>query len=262
MSSYALLWKGDRLPTVGVLQSLINRAGATLKIDGIFGEKTHTALVEFQRQRQMSPDGIADKATWERLMYQDNLPLIDIIDIFDQNLYENQAAYIVKETGGTPVFLGGMSNGLAQLAVELSTARVAFLLRIIGHGCPGVQAISMGKGGWISYRHGHKVYNMFPHETSSLNNKNMKHLPIGALQATFGPYASVELHGCHVAAGATGHRFIKTLANMLRVPVTAGTKSQRSAIRFDGPTVTALPHRTSLAEWCAKLPEFMPVTVP
>jgi peptidoglycan hydrolase-like protein with peptidoglycan-binding domain len=259
MSSYAMLLRGDRLPTVAVLQLLLNRAGNSLSVDGTFGRHTERALSEFQRSRRMLPTGVADGEAWERLFFHDRLPLVDFVDVFDENIYKNQAAQIT-DTGGQPVMMGGMSNGLAQLGQALLGARQLFLLRFTGHGCPGVQAIAMGMGGWIEQRGRHKIAHHYPHQTTSINKTNLEAVP-QMLRGIFSSYGSVELHGCHVAGGPVGHKFVSDLANILGVPVTAGIGSQRSALHFKGATFTAVPGG-NLSQWSKNLPPFTPITIP
>lgn len=326
MSSYCLLRQGDRLPTVAVLQKLLNRANASaetasaetasrtvtmramswplpaassatgqvsttrpverttksferplmtgsaralphepgpLVVDGVFGAKTAAAVREFQRSRGLHPTGEVAGDEWRRLMHHDVLPLVDCIDVFDEHLYEQQAQLVVA-SGGHPIMIGGMSNGLMQAAEALSSARLVFLLRFIGHGCPGVQGVSIGKGGWFEYVPGRKrpVAHFFGEQNSKFHVKNAPSAGRLRLQRIFGPYSSVELHGCHVAAGRLGHHFVSEMATALDVPVTAAIRSQRSALRFDGPTFTAFPRRLTLKDWGASLPDFTPVSVP
>ncbi|MEP7381970.1 MAG: hypothetical protein ABI910_09810 [Gemmatimonadota bacterium] len=157
-----------------------------------------------------------------------------------------------------------MSNGLFQAAESLSSARLIFLLRFIGHGCPGVQGVSIGKGGWYEYRPGRKrpIAHIFGEQNSKFHGKNAPSVGRLKLKRIFGPYSCVELHGCHVAAGALGHHFVCEMAIALDVPVTAAIRSQRSALRFDGPTFTAFPRRQTLKDWSATLPDFVPISVP
>jgi len=54
---------GHRGEEVQDLQHLLNRAGAGLKSDGLFGTATASALKCFQHQRGLMPTGIADMAT-------------------------------------------------------------------------------------------------------------------------------------------------------------------------------------------------------
>ena len=63
MPNYTLLRHGDRVPSVGVLQKLLNRSGATLKVDGVFGSRTRDAAVAFQRERRLNPDGVVGENT-------------------------------------------------------------------------------------------------------------------------------------------------------------------------------------------------------
>lgn len=53
------------------LQELLNRYGAELTVDGIFGNKTHTAVVEFQKAVGIGVDGVAGLVTWDWLMSGD-----------------------------------------------------------------------------------------------------------------------------------------------------------------------------------------------
>jgi len=60
-----LLRQGSRGFDVVVLQVQLNAKGAQprLKVDGDFGSRTHAAVVAFQRQNRLSPDGVAGPIT-------------------------------------------------------------------------------------------------------------------------------------------------------------------------------------------------------
>lgn len=81
--NYTYLSVGDNLPTVGILQKLLNRAGAKLNPDGVFGPKTLAAVRQFQRSKGLTPDGIVGKDTWPRLTEGLDLPIVDCVDVFD-----------------------------------------------------------------------------------------------------------------------------------------------------------------------------------
>jgi peptidoglycan hydrolase-like protein with peptidoglycan-binding domain len=260
MSSFSPLQRGDRLPTIGVIQLLLNRAGSSLRVDGAFGARTHAAVVDFQRQRRLPPTGSIDKLTWDRLFHADKPVIIDVIDVFDESIYQKQAQEMVS-AGGSPIYIGGMSNGLAQMGQPLRGASEILLLRIVGHGAAGVQAISMGRGGWVEMVGRHKVPHFYPHETTSISNSNVATLP-ASLKGIFGPWGNLELHGCHVAQGPKGREFIRALARVVGVPVTAGKGTQKSGMRFLGATFTAIPGDRTLEEWCGALPQFTPMSVP
>lgn len=50
-----------------LLQKALNRTGAALVLDGIFGQMTYNALVIFQNNHGLKPDGIAGPLTWGAL---------------------------------------------------------------------------------------------------------------------------------------------------------------------------------------------------
>jgi peptidoglycan hydrolase-like protein with peptidoglycan-binding domain len=63
----ARLIKGSRGPAVESLQNLLNKNGANLDKDGIFGPKTEAALIHFQKTRGLSDSGIAGPKTLTQL---------------------------------------------------------------------------------------------------------------------------------------------------------------------------------------------------
>lgn len=64
-----ILRQSSRAIPVKLAQRLLNKKGASpaLTEDGIFGPKTHAAVVAFQTREHLSPDGVVGPATWSRL---------------------------------------------------------------------------------------------------------------------------------------------------------------------------------------------------
>lgn len=54
----ATLSIGDRGPEVRNLQERLNVFGAEMKVDGIYGPATHAAVIAFQAQKGLTPDGV------------------------------------------------------------------------------------------------------------------------------------------------------------------------------------------------------------
>jgi lysozyme len=59
------LRNGDKGQQVKVLQKLLN---CGLTVDGVFGEKTETAVKEYQTANDLTADGIAGTKTWSKLL--------------------------------------------------------------------------------------------------------------------------------------------------------------------------------------------------
>ena len=255
MANYPLLRRGDNLPAVGVLQQLLNRGGAKLKVDGDFGSKTESAVKDFQRPRHLTPDGAVGADTWPRISAGAGLSIMDCIDIFDPSLAALEMKDI-QRAGGNPLVIGGASNGVEQaVQMILSASRGnVFLLRFHGHGAPGVAGFSFGQGG---AGFGHRA------DVDPANLHIM--LPILArLRPIFGPYGCVQFMHCSTGRGPSGRNVLTSIARTLGVPVSAGIRDQLggglATFRFEGPTFTALPSG-AISTWAASRPEFAPATV-
>jgi peptidoglycan hydrolase-like protein with peptidoglycan-binding domain len=59
---------GNRGSNVMAIQGLLRHHGAVLRISGVFDAPTVTALAEFQASRGMPVTGMADGATWSRML--------------------------------------------------------------------------------------------------------------------------------------------------------------------------------------------------
>lgn len=62
-----LLLKGSKGEVVKELQTLLNKKGASLKVDGDFGTATYQAVLKFQKAHKLTTDGIVGHKTWETL---------------------------------------------------------------------------------------------------------------------------------------------------------------------------------------------------
>ena len=63
----ALLKYGSRGSEVRRLQEALNKAGYQLDTDGIYGEKTRSAVRKYQRANGLGVDGIVGDQTWGAL---------------------------------------------------------------------------------------------------------------------------------------------------------------------------------------------------
>ena len=66
--TYPTLRKGSKGELVTQLQDLLSKDGADLKIDGIFGPITLSAVKAFQKKHGLVVDGIVGPKTWAELI--------------------------------------------------------------------------------------------------------------------------------------------------------------------------------------------------
>lgn len=256
---YTYLKKGYKLPTVGVLQVLLNRGVSEneLKKDGEFGKNTKQAVRNFQKPRGLHIDGIVGKNTWPRLIAGTGFRIIDAVDITDPGLFTE--VNDIRSIGGNPSLIGSMCNGIGNILQAL-IARMrergeVVLLRFFGHGNSGIMGISDGEDV------------MSDRDLTSLTS-DVIDLIAGELSRVgplFGRYSSVELHGCKVGYGPSGRRLLQKLANIWQVPVSGGIKNQISGgistFRFEGPVFTAFPGGATLRQWAMALPDLPKQTI-
>ena len=67
MAIYSTIKRGSRGDDVERLQTMLNNAGYSLDVDGIFGEKTQSAVRQYQRNQGLDVDGIVGTNTWGAL---------------------------------------------------------------------------------------------------------------------------------------------------------------------------------------------------
>lgn len=247
--NYTDLRQGDTLPMVGVLQLLLNRTGASLTPDGIFGPKTAAAVKLFQRSRKLGIDGIVGEHTWGRLTAGLRLPIVDSVDVWDPTFLHEDARDI-QNAGGNPLLLGGLCNGVAQAVSLLGGCRNVFLLRFHGHGGPGLAGVAEGQGELDPHSNERSLIWADPAVLTILSH----------LSPIFGPYGCVEFIECETGRGPAGRRLLAELADCLGVPVTGAFLDQPfsrlATFRLLGPTFTAVPGGRTLLNWCKSLPPF------
>jgi Putative peptidoglycan binding domain len=260
MANYPLLFESNVLPAVGVLQKLLNRGGAKLKADGIFGPRTKQAVIDFQRPRGLKPDGAVGAQTWPRVSVQAGLPIMDCVDVFDPLLEEDTDAPL-KKAGANPVVVGGLCNGVEQAInmIQAASPGDVFLLRFHGHGAPGVAGVAFGRGdlpgAWD--------------ERSDIDEDTLSAtLPMLArLSGIFGPYGCVQFMHCETGRGPKGQRVLRRIADALGVPATGAINDQYGLgggnlpFGYNGPTTTVVPGGGLLSDWAKSLPDFPGVSV-
>ena len=64
MATYSTIKRGSRGDDVERLQTMLNNAGYSLDVDGIFGDNTYNAVRQYQRAQGLDVDGIVGTNTW------------------------------------------------------------------------------------------------------------------------------------------------------------------------------------------------------
>ena len=64
----ATVYKGCTGPDVSLCQERLNVWNYPCDVDGVFGKATETAVIEFQSDHSLVPDGIVGNATWQVLL--------------------------------------------------------------------------------------------------------------------------------------------------------------------------------------------------
>ena len=76
IEKYPIIRFGSRGNFVTLLQFILNEAGYAVAVDGIFGNGTRNAVVAFQQNNSLSPDGIVGASTWRTLLSLPPYPVL------------------------------------------------------------------------------------------------------------------------------------------------------------------------------------------
>ena len=244
---------GERSPRVVALQILLNRYATNtplLVTDGDFGGLTKTAVNTFRDRvmRVSGPSGEADPAMWRFLLERAKLQVIDSIDVTDPTLLDYVVPEVSKWTD--PVVMGGMSNGAKQLVTEVRARvrgqRSLLMLRLHGHGAPGLIALSHGS------RRITPGIDPFLAQSVISNNIMPALMPLlQQLSPLMHNMGFIELHSCRVGLGATGAAFVKQFAQVMQAPVRAALSQQphNKVFTLIGNTFTGIPGGGTIAQW-------------
>ncbi len=250
-----LIRTGERSPRVVLIQIMLNRQGASLVVDGIFGSKTHTAVTQFQRRKGLKVGAVGPK-TWAELSRDARETVVDVLDFGDPKM-AGPVESALRQAGSDPIVLGLMCNGVGQMVVSVAGQctgpRTLALLRITGHGNLGRwMTVSVGDLVGLLEEGDQKEYNV--REAEYYSYINLKHFPevapiLTPLKTLFAPFGSMEHTGCSIGSRPESRQMMQKMADLWGVPVSAGIHIQHSVLNFDGAVFTAYPGGGTLASW-------------
>ena len=84
------LRQGDSGAAVSELQQLLNAKGINMTVDGVFGNATRAAVVQFQQQNGLVVDGIVGTQTWQALRRGGPIQLTDAAIYYEPSKYPYQ----------------------------------------------------------------------------------------------------------------------------------------------------------------------------
>jgi len=243
---------GERSPRVALVQVLLNRAGNTLKVDGMFGPKTRTAVVEFQRSHGLAPNAVVGPQTWRHFPLGDNTNVVDVVDIGDPSV-GGGAVWQLRRAGGNPIELGLMCAGVEQMVGEVMSqcggAGKLALLRITGHGNLG-RWMTVSVGDVVDLkRRDYRLWATEYHSYIDWGHIDALAPTLSRLRGCFATYGMMEHGGCSLGSKARTRQVMHRLADLWDVPVSVGVGIQVSILKFDGKTFTAYPRHGSLDSW-------------
>lgn len=164
----------------------------------------------------------------------------DVVNVAERNL-----RFLVPELsamGGGPISIPETPNGVdlmvSKLKERVKKMGTIDMLRIHGHGAPGIQTISCGM---------HLQADELSSSRSILSTYNFDILraTLMRLNGCFAPDAHVWLLGCEVGAQRQGWDLVYKLSTLWKVAVTAGVPTQYGGggltLGFEGNTITCSP---------------------
>lgn len=158
------------------------------------------------------------------------MAVFDVVDITDSRLIWTYNVLLGRKKS-TVLAYESMSNVVAQMGADIlskSGPRGALVVRIWGHGLPGVVPISAGMkpDDVRDHRAGLLIYKDFVSRTYWNNVTGKDAESLKALATAMSPVGRLELRGCSAAAGKNGEYLGKALAQILKCWIYASTEFQ------------------------------------
>lgn len=253
---------GDRGPRVVLLQVLLNRRGAGLRVDGAFGPLTARAVSDAREQFGAGRNQAADPDLWMPLLAAQRLSGVDAFDMGEE-LFQ-AGSTIVRSAGSNVVETGAACNGVGEVVrgirMRTNPSGSLAVLRTWGHG---------NRGHWLSFTVGEVVHTR---ETNPVlgraiaaergsyidpNNFDEMSQVLTPVRSSFSSVGIYEHHGCSLGRVEATRRMMARLAVLWDVPVTVAVGTQlipftsAAALRFQGQTFTAYPG--SEESWIARV---------
>lgn len=118
------LQSGDKGDKVKELQTLLNKEGYKLDVDGIFGSGTEVAVRDFQSKNKLTVDGLAGESTFEKLNEALPSDVYGIVECITAGLKVHVSADLNSKVDrvigkGDSFKAYGMKNGLYKLGGDV-----------------------------------------------------------------------------------------------------------------------------------------------
>jgi len=243
---------GDTGPRVVLLQVLLNRGEANLRVDGVFGPLTGRAVSAARGRLLRSQGTAADPDLWMALFSEQGLCGIDAFDMGEERF--QAGATIVRSAGSRTVQTGAMCNGVDAVVQGITgqtrPAGSLGVLRTWGHG---------NRGHWLSFTVGEVVHTreadpvlgaaIAAERRSYVDPQNFGDMSsvLSPVRQCFASVGIYEHHGCSLGRIEATRRMMGRLANLWDVPVTVAVGTQwipfnaATALRYQGQTFTVYP---------------------
>lgn len=168
--------------------------------------------------------------------------IIDVIDGSDARLADLIPKWITfRKSVSTVITLAPMSNGVSEMVnqIQLKAPPASlYILRIWGHGRPGVIGVSGGPDDSFTHFSGLSLGNLMLHKDA-----------LESLNPLFSTSGRVELRGCNVAENDEGVAFVTLLSEIWQVNVSAGRILQSVGTTenlWSPPVMTVMPNGASM----------------
>ncbi len=243
---------GESGPRVALLQILLNRAGASVNVDGQFGQSMISAVTSFKKRVGLAGTTAVRPELWWKLPLGSNTLVVDVVDVGDPKVGGGAVQNLVQ-AGGDPIQLGLMCAGVEQMVSDVirksNGPGTIALLRITGHGNLG-RWMTVSVGDVVdATKTEQKILASEDHSyVASANFTKLSHV-LARLKPYFAPYGMMEHGGCSLGGRGDTRHLMQRMAILWDVPVSVGVGIQTSILNFDGATFTAYPKHGTLSSW-------------